>query len=169
MTSRNEQTMREFCSDLVYSFDEADLEDDIVEFDGDHDDVSRYVTSLSQEGKSALRSTHKSMTDLWEAGLFRCTPEFSSEVYEREYHFLRTIIVDHNYFKALYFLKMLYGGRTQLLTCMLGYVSTRSRGTDEHLTLLCMAFLHAPQFDWNSVLRGEEKEELQRHRLFTPL
>ncbi|AYV76760.1 MAG: hypothetical protein Terrestrivirus15_3 [Terrestrivirus sp.] len=43
---------------------------------------------------------------------------------------------------------------------MIDYVSSRSRGTDAHIKRLVLAD-KVPGFDWDSVTRGDEEEELQ--------
>lgn len=43
---------------------------------------------------------------------------------------------------------------------MIDYVSSRSRGTDAHIKRLVLAD-KVPGFDWDSVTKGDEEEELQ--------
>lgn len=57
---------------------------------------------------------------------------------------------------------------SRLLNCSVNcaeaiwYLSGRSRGTPDRLNRLLVADQRAGQFDWNSVVRGDEDEELQR-------
>lgn len=48
------------------------------------------------------------------------------------------------------------------------YVSFRSRGTGDHIQRLVKASaIKDPCFDWSSVKRGEEYDELKKHGLYT--
>jgi len=57
-----------------------------------------------------------------------------------------------------------YGGIRYETAQMIHYVSFRSRGTDAHIKRLVLAD-KIPGFDWDSVTRGDEDDELKKYAI----